>query len=130
LFLLWAALIKKWKKQFNFEQLFNTCNWNVESAVEFYLNNISEISAIFPPIRTIVTPTVIQPVIARENNIRISCGHVESDLSVDSIQEVKGMMNFVLEGLVPPASMDGEYGEYTNGKFTIILPTKSVKKLM
>jgi len=122
---------KEMEKQFNFEQLFSMCDWNVENAIEFYLNNSGEIGSIFPPVRPTSAPTAPSPAQQNQfksNDIRISCGHVESDLPTENILQVKHLMTAVLEGHIPPSSMDGDYGEYSDGKFTIILPTKNIRR--
>jgi len=37
------------------------------------------------------------------------------------------MVEIIKAGALPPSHMDGDYGEYTNGRFTIMMPMKNKK---
>jgi len=105
----------------NVEALMELFEWNLESAVDFYLNNASDISSILPPVPTQTfqqTPS---------SDVHLSCGHVEANLAVTSVDEISTLLEIVEAGAIPPQHVDGEYGEFTNGTFTVMMPlTKRV----
>jgi len=106
---------------FNVESLLELCDWNLESGVDFYLNNSSEISSVCPP-NAIQIQSSIQT--TPNNDIHLSCGHVEANLGVGSLEEMTTMLEVVRAGALQPQHVDGDYGEFSNGTFTVMMPLK------
>ena len=52
-------------------------------------------------------------------------GHVEDNLSVSALEQMQSLLSVVQAGAIPPAHVDGEYGEYSYENFTVILPLKA-----
>ena len=101
-------------RQFNASQLLLVCDNNVEHAVNMYLTNQDEISAMCPPIIETTTGS-------DTGEITLSCGHVESNLNFSSINQVIGLLNQVQAGIIIPTTIDDGYGEYTDGTFSIMM---------
>jgi len=108
-------------RQFSIETLMDLCEWNLSGAVELYLSCASEIGSMCPP-KPATASLPIQSNAA--SDIVISCGHVESNLSAAALGEVEGLLEAVRAGALPPQHIDGDYGEYSNGSFVLMLPTK------
>ena len=54
---------------------------------------------------------------------RLCCGHVEANLEIESIDVVINLLDMVRSGALPPSRVeDGNFGEWTAGKFNILLP--------
>lgn len=59
--------------------------------------------------------------------IRLSCGHVETNLEPGALEEMATMLQFIRMGALPPAQvLDEDTREYTNNRFAVVLPS-SVK---
>jgi len=121
------------QRTFNAETLMSLCDWDVTTAIDFYLGSSSEISSLCPPSTssTASSSTPQQPAQivqnqsqATANKIVLSCGHVECNLDSNSVTEVVEFLELVKSGFVEPNSIDAEYGEYSNGNFALMLPLK------
>jgi len=105
---------------FSLESLMTLSDWSCEDAINFYLSSMDNIVTMCPP----------QPkkaIVSTSSDIRLSCGHVEYNLGVNTLQQLLDMIEFVQLGALPPAYRDGEYGEYSTENFTVMLPMKHVK---
>jgi len=99
---------------FNAEGLMDICDWNIEAAVDFYLNNSTEISLICPPVASHTSTDAV----------KLSCGHVESNLASVALEEIHEFMEILRSGVLSPTHIDGEFGEFSNGAFTVMMPLK------
>ena len=59
----------------------------------------------------------------------ISCGHVEENLTADSIDDLLTMLTFIQLGALQPSKIDDGVGEYNSGKFHLIMTCDCVQKL-
>jgi len=107
---------------FSLETLMELCDWSLEETVNFYLSNFDNIQSLCPP--TNFSQKSSSPL---NSKIVISCGHVEANLGVDTLQKLLDMLEFIQLGALPPAYQDGEYGEFSNDNFTLMLPMKHTK---
>jgi len=114
------ALERSAEKEFSVESLMELCEWNTSAAVEFYLGTMGEIGSMCPPKQS-QKPT---PAPAATGDIKISCGHVEANLSCGALEEVAGLLEVIRADALPAQHIDGEYAEYSNGNFTLMLPRK------
>lgn len=101
---------------FNVSALLALADDSVEQAVALYFDAGGDVTGLVGP--------AINDVAVATNDIMLSCGHVEANLSVQSLQQLKTALELIRAGVVPPSHVDGEYGEYTVENFTIMLPMK------
>eukprot|EP00026_Physarum_polycephalum_P010577 Phypoly_transcript_10743.p1 GENE.Phypoly_transcript_10743~~Phypoly_transcript_10743.p1 ORF type:complete len:425 (-),score=70.88 Phypoly_transcript_10743:10-1224(-) len=119
------------RQTFSAESLMSLCDWDVTSAIDFYLGNSTEIFAMCPPTSTTPSsslPTASQPqqniYQGNTNKVVLSCGHVECNLESSGVKDIVTFLEMVKQGFVEPTSIDADYGEFTNGTFSIMLPLK------
>jgi len=109
------------KPNFSVEALMGLCDWDTSSAVDFYLTNSSEVAVMCPPTTTTITQVARSSAPA---NITLSCGHVECNLPSSAVSEILSLLDFIKSGALPPQHLDGEFGEFSNGNFALMLPLK------
>jgi len=102
-------------------ELLLTIGGSVEGAVEAFFNSDrNELAIMCPPKRSPDQEQVFDT-----SELKISCGHVEANLSSNSLEEMLNFLEMIKVGAIAPVSIDGEYGEYTNNTFSIMLPLKA-----
>lgn len=101
---------------FNVAALLALVDDSVENAVALYFDAGGDIAGLVGPAPSDVPVS--------SSDVMLSCGHVEANLSVQSLQQLKTALELIRAGAVPPSHVDGEYGEYTVENFTIMLPMK------
>eukprot|EP01116_Phalansterium_solitarium_P005581 TRINITY_DN17391_c0_g1_i1.p1 TRINITY_DN17391_c0_g1~~TRINITY_DN17391_c0_g1_i1.p1 ORF type:complete len:107 (+),score=19.99 TRINITY_DN17391_c0_g1_i1:42-323(+) len=75
-------------------------------------------------------PTASAAAATSQSGIVLSCGHVEANLAPSSIQDVLQMLELVAAKALEPLQSDGQYDEYSNGNFTLMLAKKDANNLM
>jgi len=105
---------------FNLETLLEFWDWSVEETINCYLTNNNTIHLLCPVQSSQNTQNSSPP----SNQIQLSCGHVESNLNSNSLQQLLDMLEFIQNGALAPVFVDGEYGEYSNEYFTLMVPLK------
>eukprot|EP01103_Thecamoeba_quadrilineata_P011095 TRINITY_DN257_c0_g1_i5.p1 TRINITY_DN257_c0_g1~~TRINITY_DN257_c0_g1_i5.p1 ORF type:complete len:142 (-),score=22.23 TRINITY_DN257_c0_g1_i5:95-520(-) len=103
---------------FSIDTLLELCNWSVEDALQLYLNDPSEISKIAPPH---LTGSSLDELF-NNNEVSLSCGHVESNLPSNKLYDLRQLLLSVSSGLIHPKHIDGDYGEYSSDSFNLLLP--------
>jgi glyoxylase-like metal-dependent hydrolase (beta-lactamase superfamily II) len=114
------------RQTFSAESLMSFCDWDVTSAIDFYLGNASEIFAICPPTPSSQASSqqIQQNLYQGGNKVVLSCGHVECNLESSNVKDVVTFLEMVKQGFVEPSSIDSDYGDFNNGTFSIMLPLK------
>jgi len=116
---------------FNFDSLLEMSDGSVESAINFYLTNMDSLGMIFPPkpsgqeqkVNTnSSSPYDLQ--FFTSNEINLSCGHVEANLSSTDLGKINYTLTLIKNGMLSPNFVDQGYGEYTNDNFTLLVPMK------
>lgn len=101
---------------FNVAALLALVDDSVENAVALYFDAGGDVTGLVG-----AAPSDVP---APSSDVMLSCGHVEANLSVQSLHQLKTALELIRAGVVPPSHVDGEYGEYTVENFTIMLPMK------
>lgn len=101
---------------FNVAALLALVDDSVENAVALYFDAGGDVTGLVG-----AAPSDV-PVAS--SDVMLSCGHVEANLSAQSLQQLKTALELIRAGVVPPSNIDGEYAEYTVENFTIMLPMK------
>jgi len=122
-----ALSFSKDSLNFSIESLMELSSWSTEEAINFYLSNMDSIQGMCPP-KTPPRSSNAVVTIPSGNGINLSCGHVEANLGVETLQQLADTVDFIQLGALPPAYIDGEYGEYTNNQFTLMIPMKHITK--
>lgn len=106
-----------------------------------YFNSPEELSKLFPPpclnslsstslsSATIIPNTTLSFSLSETaktpTELCLSCGHVSENLSPSALDEVMEGLDAIRAGVISPSQIiDSEYGEYTIGSFSLILPLK------
>lgn len=103
-------------------------DYDVNAAVNFYLSNSEHISTLFPVSEnpaaadTNETGYYEESIPIQKDEVKLSCGHIESDLPPDSIDEVLLMIDHYQNNLLQPIYVDDDYAEFSNGKFSLMIP--------
>jgi len=130
-----AINLTKDSAHFNVESLMEICDWSVEGALNFFLNNPDDVPIICPKTTSkaqVNTPLVTSNPSTMTTNpkeISLSCGHVESNLPCSNLQNMIDLLTFVASGSLQSSYTDGEYAEYSYDNLTVILPSKQIEKL-
>jgi len=114
-------------KRFNVVGLMQLCEWNLEGAVNLFFASPDEITSLCPPVpasKPAVPKATAPPV---SSSIQLSCGHVEKNLSPNSLQDVLDLLMAAKAKAIMPSNIDSGYGEIANGNFTIIVSLKSLQ---
>jgi len=98
---------------------------SVEGAVEAFFNSNRDELAIMCPPKKAQQLQQFQNQFIDSSELKISCGHVEANLSPNSLDEMISFLEFIKMGAISPLSIDGDYGEFTNNTFSILLPLKA-----
>jgi hypothetical protein len=109
------------EKKFSLSSLMQICDGSLEAAVDFYLSNSDSISTLCPPEPHVV---VSQPTPSGHPGIRLSCGHVEENMSSSTLAQALDMMSFIQAGAITAQHADGEYGEFCVENFTLMMPLR------
>eukprot|EP01012_Entosiphon_sulcatum_P038358 TRINITY_DN4972_c0_g1_i1.p1 TRINITY_DN4972_c0_g1~~TRINITY_DN4972_c0_g1_i1.p1 ORF type:complete len:325 (-),score=35.64 TRINITY_DN4972_c0_g1_i1:961-1935(-) len=97
---------------FDVAALIQTHDGSLESAIAFYLTDPAQACELFP---------LPELTAQEESSIVLSCGHVEANLPSNALDAVAGLVAAVRYGQAP-VSVDGEYAEYTDGMYSLLLP--------
>lgn len=124
---------KEITQKFNLDALLSFCDYSVEAAIDMYFNSSADLPTLFPPHTSSVSQSPVSSLISspehndtRDNtDLCLSCGHVAENLSPSTLDELIVGLNAVRRGIILPSHIvDSEYGEYTVGDFSLILPLK------
>eukprot|EP01124_Arcella_intermedia_P031803 TRINITY_DN7273_c0_g1_i3.p1 TRINITY_DN7273_c0_g1~~TRINITY_DN7273_c0_g1_i3.p1 ORF type:complete len:304 (-),score=74.52 TRINITY_DN7273_c0_g1_i3:52-963(-) len=117
---------------FDIEKLIELSDFSVENAINLYLTNGDQISALCPPKQKKSAPKSSPPTespflqpYTMSNEVQLSCGHVEANLPTSSISELSTLMQAISSKTTLPQHIDGNYGEYSFNNYTLILPINS-----
>jgi len=120
---------------FNVEGLMEMCNGDVENAANFFFMNGDMLAQMFPlrpsgstmnnnTSKVESSSPYAMPFVPYMGEIRLSCGHVEANLTPDSLTSISSALELIEQGFIIPSHIDSGYGEYTVENFTIMLPLK------
>jgi hypothetical protein len=116
------------------DTLMEMCDHNMENMIPFFFNNIANMTQFCPPIpkkkkllkpKETGMPKERKTFTAKDRlTIKLSCGHVEDSLDPGAIEEILQLLDCIRAKVMPASHIEDGYGEYTNNKFTIMMPLK------
>lgn len=109
--------------------LFQLCDFDLMSAIDFYLTNAENIQLLCPPKvgaakRSEENEIGIfdDKIPEKKNGLVLSCGHVESQLNMYAIDELLMLIEKIQSQEILPGKIDQGYAEYSDATFSIIIP--------
>jgi len=123
------VISERWDTFFYLSHLFFFSN--VEAAIELYLNSGGDLSSLCPPDPSPQTSTStghVEDEWTPQHGVRLSCGHIEANLDPKTLSNALDMIKMAKAGHLSPQHLDGEYGEFSNGFFSIMISLKQLKK--
>eukprot|EP01120_Amphizonella_sp_Union-15-10_P014296 TRINITY_DN6883_c0_g1_i1.p1 TRINITY_DN6883_c0_g1~~TRINITY_DN6883_c0_g1_i1.p1 ORF type:complete len:387 (-),score=66.95 TRINITY_DN6883_c0_g1_i1:86-1246(-) len=117
---------------FDVGALIDLCDGSVESALNLYLSNDGHVGDFVPaahhnsPTSDETPKAPLDLTYKSYDDVRLSCGHVEDNLSASSLSEILTLIGHVQAGLIHASHVDSGYGEFSQGIFTLLLPMKEI----
>lgn len=120
--------------QFDLGLLLELCDYSVQDSIQLYFEEIDSISVLFPPKQIPAgrdsassakkaekKGSFNDTIPAQTNNIKLGCGHVESDLSASAFDDILAMIDAIKAKALYPVKVEDEYAEYSNGQYSLMM---------
>jgi len=108
---------------FSPESLIEFCDGSIEEAINFYFTSPDDVASLCP--RVAIQEASKE---SGQNEVKLSCGHVEANLSSSCLEVVLNGINSITSGILPASFIDQGYGEFSVDSFTFLVSMKDIVK--